>query len=359
MAGVMQWGWCPETEKWVKLRVDADGSFHVVGYIDSLDDIGDVELAGIADDDILYWDAPAGDWLPIAHLGVAAAHHARYLDAEAVDAVEAAGLILAALKKIIYANDGLAQFGTLDGSPTVRGGRVAYPSMLIVQPKDGNTVGEIMVMPKGTEDYGCFCAHNAESLVDYGWVDFNIDGDQVFIAGSKVGTGTAPVRLRIDFDTCPVTDRLSGLGDDNYRWKHVKALHHEIMRTLPADHTWSGLTAQMPAGTALTIGQACHVGGDSKMEKALATAAATMPAIALATGTIAEDATGEFLLQGYFIDLTWDWTPGGLLYISKDTAGALTQTLPAASGEQVQVVGVAITADTIYFNPSLELVEIS
>ncbi len=133
----------------------------------------------------------------------------------------------------------------------------------------------------------------------------------------------------------------------------------KVIQALTADHTWSGLTAPMTAGTALTIGQAVYVGGDSKMEKALATAAATMPAIALATGTIAENASGVFLMQGFFRDDTWNWTPGGLLYVSKDTAGALTQLLPAASGEQVQVVGVAITADIIYWNPSLELVEIS
>ncbi|GAH49517.1 unnamed protein product, partial [marine sediment metagenome] len=39
--------------------------------------------------------------------------------------------------------------------------------------------------------------------------------------------------------------------------------------------------------------------------------------------------------------------------------GALTQTLPAVSGNQVQVAGVAITADIIYFSPSFEMVEIS
>ncbi|GAJ17963.1 unnamed protein product, partial [marine sediment metagenome] len=39
--------------------------------------------------------------------------------------------------------------------------------------------------------------------------------------------------------------------------------------------------------------------------------------------------------------------------------GALTQTAPAEATDQVQVVGVAITADIILFNPSYELVEIS
>lgn len=132
-----------------------------------------------------------------------------------------------------------------------------------------------------------------------------------------------------------------------------------LVSALPFDHTWSGKTAKMTAGIALAFGEAVYVGGDSKMEKALADAATHMPAIALATGTIDEDADGEFLLLGYMRDDSWTWTPRGLLYIDKTTAGLITQTAPALSTEQVQVVGVAITADIILFNPSYELVEIT
>lgn len=133
----------------------------------------------------------------------------------------------------------------------------------------------------------------------------------------------------------------------------------KVISALTDDGTFAGLTAAMTAGTDLLIGQAVYVGGDSKMEKAFATGAATMPAIALATWSIDENDEGEFLLQGFLRYNTWDWTPGGLLYVSREFAGLLTQTLPALTGEQVQVVGVAITADIIHFNPSYELVEIS
>jgi len=56
------WGWYPEDNKWVKVRVDDDGSFHVVGYIDKLNDIGDVNAAAPGDDEVLYWDDAAGKW---------------------------------------------------------------------------------------------------------------------------------------------------------------------------------------------------------------------------------------------------------------------------------------------------------
>jgi len=133
----------------------------------------------------------------------------------------------------------------------------------------------------------------------------------------------------------------------------------KLIQALVADHTWSGITAVLTAGTALTIGQAVYCGGDSKMELADADAAASMPVIALATGTIAENDTGEFLLHGFFRDDSWTWTIGGLLYPSL-TPGALTQDVSGyTTPDQVQVVGIAITATIILFNPSYELVEIS
>ena len=117
------------------------------------------------------------------------------------------------IKDIIFSNDGVAQFGTLDGSPTIRGGRVAFPYMLIVQPKDGNRVGEICVIPKGTEDAAFLCVYNADSLSDYGFAEFLIDGNQAHIIGGQAGGGTAPIRLRMWFDTVPGTALDEGLGD--------------------------------------------------------------------------------------------------------------------------------------------------
>lgn len=133
----------------------------------------------------------------------------------------------------------------------------------------------------------------------------------------------------------------------------------KLISALGVSHTWSGITAIMTAGTALALPNACYVGGDGKLELADADAAASMPIVCLACGVIAENATGEVLLLGVFRDDTWDWTPGGLIYASL-TPGALTQDVSGyTTGDQVQVVGVAITADIILFRPSLELVEIS
>jgi len=132
----------------------------------------------------------------------------------------------------------------------------------------------------------------------------------------------------------------------------------KLVQTLTDDHTCAGITVTLTAGTALVLPNACYIGGDGKMELADANAAASMPVVALCCETIAENSTGEFLLFGLFRDDTWSWTLGGLIYASA-TPGGLVQVAPAGAGDQVQVVGKAVTATIILFNPSFELVEVS
>ena len=128
-----------------------------------------------------------------------------------------------------------------------------------------------------------------------------------------------------------------------------------------SDNSWTGMTATLQAGEEVTITELCYVKNDGKLWLAQGDAAATMPAIAMATATIAADAWGIFLLIGFFRDddvLTF--VLGDMLYVSDTVAGAFDNVLPADAGEQVQVLGKClITTHIIYFNPSLEVIEIS
>lgn len=84
-----------------------------------------------------------------------------------------------------------------------------------------------------------------------------------------------------------------------------------------------------------------------------------MPVKAMGLSDGTAEQTIEVLLQGFVRDDSWNWaTLGGLIYAS-GTAGALTQTPPAASGDQVQIVGFATHADRMYFNPNYGLVEVA
>lgn len=134
----------------------------------------------------------------------------------------------------------------------------------------------------------------------------------------------------------------------------------KVISALTANNTWSGMSAVLTAGEVLALGEAVYLkAADSRVWKALATATTTMPGIALATCATVAGTAYEFLLRGFMRHDAWNWTVGGLLYIDRTTAGALTQTAPSTAGDQVQVAGIAITADIIFFCPSLELVEIS
>lgn len=146
------------------------------------------------------------------------------------------------------------------------------------------------------------------------------------------------------------TPQLGGVLDLNQ-----KSL--DISTALSTDHTAVGLIDNATVDTNATgFGAALCLSSDGNYDESDASAAATMPvtALAITTGT---GAGKTILLQGYIRDNTWNWTVGGLIYAS-ETTGGLTQTVPTTSGTQVQVVGWAKSADVMYFNPSLVLVEI-
>ena len=288
-----------------------------------------------------------------------------WVDVGAVALALAGGTLIGPL---IIHEDTYMQFGTGADRLLILPYLAAGAAGIVLQPAAGNRLGYLELQPKGTSERTQISLRNGDVGVmgsNYSGFAIEVFGEDVNIIFEDVGSppvSITNVHVANDWtmhSIYPFIDKVHYLGSSSKRYKGIFAEHHVLTQALDTDHTWSGITAPMTAGIALVRPQAVYVGGDSKMEKALATTAATIPAIALATGTIAENASGEFLMQGFFRDNTWTWTPGGLLYVSKDTAGALTQTLPAASGEQVQVVGVAITADIIHFNPSYELVEIS
>lgn len=123
---------------------------------------------------------------------------------------------------------------------------------------------------------------------------------------------------------------------------------------------WSGPYRWGTAGEALSKYDICYrdvTGGNLK--KAQANAAATMPGLFMALEDIALDAEGKFLCLGFITNSGWAWTVGSELYVSDTVAGGMTHTAPADSGEQVQRIGIAETATTIYFKPDLTVVEVA
>jgi len=124
-----------------------------------------------------------------------------------------------------------------------------------------------------------------------------------------------------------------------------------------ADHTYSGISAQMLAGAAITaFNLVCIHTTTQEVIVADASAVATARAIGIAPAAISDTATGTVLLHGFIRDDTWNWTTGSVLYLS-ETAGAMTHTAPTTDGAFVQAVGIALEPDVVFINPSLDIIE--
>jgi len=131
----------------------------------------------------------------------------------------------------------------------------------------------------------------------------------------------------------------------------------EIQSDVNSDLSASGIqTYSTVDANTIGFGAALYLATDGNYKEADADAVTTMPCVALALeiGT----GTKDILLQGYIRNNSWTWSIiGGPVYVSP-TTGILTQTIPIAAGQQVQIVGYATKSNTIYFSPNLMLIEL-
>jgi hypothetical protein len=95
------------------------------------------------------------------------------------------------------------------------------------------------------------------------------------------------------------------------------------------------------AGEALTDGQICYIKSDGKYGLAKADVVGTMPGVAIAAASIANNATGNFYKFGEVTLASHGFT-----------------TAPSTSGYQVQKIGWVQDANTIMFYPELTIIEV-
>ena len=129
--------------------------------------------------------------------------------------------------------------------------------------------------------------------------------------------------------------------------------------TLDTNLEWSGIVIRGTAGEDLAQFETVYRKSDGKYWKAKADNVATMPVMALSAEAISADAVGFFLLKGWLRLDGMGLSVGACLYQSDVTAGSVTETIPDTSGDQVQIVGCAITAVIIYFDPNLVVLEVT
>ena len=129
-----------------------------------------------------------------------------------------------------------------------------------------------------------------------------------------------------------------------------------ITASFSTDHTVDGITTRFTAAETITFGQLVHVTGSGQAIISNASASVAVPTMMMmAETTVAANDSAKFLLTGFARDDTWNWTPGQKLYLS-NVSGEMTQSAPSNTDDTIQVVGYAIHADKIYFNPSLDTI---
>ncbi len=150
--------------------------------------------------------------------------------------------------------------------------------------------------------------------------------------------------------TLPTTGTLSTLaGTETLSNKIVT-----VSGALGTDDTYSGMAVSgLNAGATIAQWEAVYVGGSSTYLLADANGSGTFPAVGLAVAAYVSTNAAIVVRNGTVRNDAWTWTPGGTVYLST-TAGGLTQTAPSTTGDKVQVIGTALTADILLVHVSAD-----
>jgi hypothetical protein len=122
----------------------------------------------------------------------------------------------------------------------------------------------------------------------------------------------------------------------------------------------SGIIIPLTSTETQGIGDAVQIKSDGTAHLAKADVIADASTILLSTASVTGSATNTYLVQGVLrLSSSPSWAVGGTIYLTTTgtTGNTLTQTAPSATNNVIQVLGVALAADTLYFNPCLVQVE--
>jgi len=218
--------------------------------------------------------------------------------------------------------------------------------------------------------------NNATGIIEQGT---NTDADVADAVTKKHAAGADTTLGTMTADVNMGTHKLTGLSvpsasgqsvrttatiteanlEDAISKKHAQNTDTTLIFTnaLGSDHTYSGEIDSQPVGESVVFGDLLYFNWtDKEWKKTDADTAATMPGLRIALETKADGETCLMLVKGYCRDDNWNFT-GAMIYTSV-TPGAMSSTAPTETGDQVQRVGVAKSADVLFFDPSIDVGEI-
>jgi hypothetical protein len=130
-----------------------------------------------------------------------------------------------------------------------------------------------------------------------------------------------------------------------------------VSRINATNERWSGHTIYFAqCAASLAFGTPVYIQSTGKPGAADADAAATMPAIGLiVVASTDADTPCTVLTHGTITDTDWNFTTVGATIYTSETAGSVELDVANISdtNDVVQVLGIALHADTLFVNPSL------
>lgn len=130
-----------------------------------------------------------------------------------------------------------------------------------------------------------------------------------------------------------------------------------ISSALNTNLSYCGVIDTSTVGENVVFGDVLYLKfSDGKWWKAKADTFTTTPAQRIAIESISANNSGKLLIDGFVRNDSWTFT-APQTYLSATTAGSITTTQPATAGNQIQVVGIAISSTKLHFKPSLDVGE--
>lgn len=134
--------------------------------------------------------------------------------------------------------------------------------------------------------------------------------------------------------------------------------NQDISTALGTNLSYQGTIETGTVGENVAFGDVLYLKfSDGKWWKAKADAYATTPGVRMALATINANASGVLLVKGNVRNDSWSLA-SSRTYLSAATAGAITTTQPSTAGNQIQLLGIAKSATTLFFSPSIDVGEV-
>ena len=235
-------------------------------------------------------------------------------------------------------------------------------------------VNDMYLATNTVKVYRCFMAGSWVQVYPITEVDPTVDTDAKikailinevtktgsFTAGkiAKINNASGIIEMATNTDT-EVADAVTK--------KHANTLDHaqntdtqfNFYNALTSDYICSGNYDTQLVGESVTFGDLLYFNWtDKEWKKAKADSSSTMPGLRIALESKADGQTCIMLVKGYIRDDSAFEFAGAMIYVSAATAGAMTSTAPSTAGQQIQRVGVAKSANILFFDPSIDVGEI-